>query len=516
MDHRVPDCTVCKQNNGALSSSAVRSFRAEIECHKVEWKMLPFLKYHSGAKPGKQKRAVDESPATLAAANGKSNWVNKSTKHATAKPCAPSVPSTSTSPPPAKVLKLTSKPSERCFRKSWKDGNSWLIKNMNKVQSHTFITGCKNIKKSAVDDHCRSAAHQQAVAKEKKDSQPVEKSSAGRALLALKDKERTRMSILFRNAHAVATQNRPYRDYVWKCDLDRAKGLDIGETYINDQACAVFVDNIRYVVHKREMADLAKGKFYSITMDGSTDAATVEQEIIYIRFASVGTITTKFIRIVEPQNTTGEVLASVLEDTVTYVSQVVPDCKFVGITCDGASNMLGVRKGAVVLVKKDHPGIFLNHCLAHRLELAYKDALKKQSQYDRVLTLLIGIYYFYHKGSSQTKQMKRSFKVMGAQQVLPTRVGGTRWLSHMYRAIDRVLQAYKLIATQLASASHENAKAEGLYKLLTSTHTLVFMMLLKVHWALLSSSIYLHEYILKSLYYPQISKKWSKLSCWCH
>ena len=60
----------------------------------------------------------------------------------------------------------------------------------------------------------------------------------------VKEKDKSRMSILFRNAHAVAKQNRPYMDYVWVCRLDRAKGLDIGDTYLNDKACAAFVDNI--------------------------------------------------------------------------------------------------------------------------------------------------------------------------------------------------------------------------------------------------------------------------------
>jgi hypothetical protein len=68
------------------------------------------------------------------------------------------------------------------------------------------------------------------------DTQAKEQSEACRALLMLKEGMRTRMTTLFRNAHAIARMNRPYTDYVWLCHLDATKGnLDLGvsSTYIN-------------------------------------------------------------------------------------------------------------------------------------------------------------------------------------------------------------------------------------------------------------------------------------------
>ena len=35
------------------------------------------------------------------------------------------------------------------------------------------------------------------------------------------------------------------------------------------------------------------------------------------------------------------------------------------------------------------------HCSAHRLELCYKDAMKKVPMAEKVLTLLTGLYYMY-------------------------------------------------------------------------------------------------------------------------
>lgn len=69
-------------------------------------------------------------------------------------------------------------------------------------------------------------------------------SSAGKALRQLKAAERHRLAFLFRNVHAVAKNNRPLSDYTWLCHIDQAKGLDIGQSYLNQKAALVFLSSI--------------------------------------------------------------------------------------------------------------------------------------------------------------------------------------------------------------------------------------------------------------------------------
>ena len=59
--------------------------------------------------------------------------------------------------------------------------------------------------------------------------------------------------------------------------------------------------------------------------------------------------------------------------------------------------MVGNKSGVATLLKVDHPEVVTVHCLAHRLDLAFKDAFKTtaKSQHDRLTTLLVGPYYFY-------------------------------------------------------------------------------------------------------------------------
>ena len=181
-----------------------------------------------------------------------------------------------------------------------------------------------------------------------------------------------------------------------------------------------------------------------------------------------------------PTNTCADSLYKYVEECFQKydVSQYMQK-KLVGIATDGASNMTGVKKGLTTLFKQAHPEIVAIHCLCHRLELAFKDSLKKYKQFDKLCTLLIGIYYFYNKSSKQKKALQRSNEAAG-KGVLPTKTSGTRWLPHLEKSITNVVRSFTAIEAQLADASNTNAKAEGLHKLLTARPIINFMLFLKV------------------------------------
>ena len=76
-------------------------------------------------------------------------------------------------------------------------------------------------------------------------------------------------------------------------------------------------------------------------MDGTTDVATMEQESLFLRTVSNGHISSQFLKIVEPPNTTGDGLLLVIKDALEEISRVTSLLKFTGFGCDGAANMLG-------------------------------------------------------------------------------------------------------------------------------------------------------------------------------
>lgn len=147
---------------------------------------------------------------------------------------------------------------------------------------------------------------------------------------------------------------------------------------------------------------------------------------------------------------------------------------------DGASNMTGVRTGLSTLLREQvNPEMINIHCLCHRLELAFRDVVKKSKLYDKLMTLLIGLYYFYKKSYKNKQGLKTSIEAM-KKGVFPTKVTGTRWLPHLYRGMCAFTKTYNALEAHLSTASHGNAKGEGLLKLMIDKQLMAFVLFLQV------------------------------------
>ena len=74
--------------------------------------------------------------------------------------------------------------------------------------------------------------------------------------------------------------------------------------------------------------------------------------------------------------------------------------KLVGMGSDGVSVMLGKNNGVAAKLRSLQPAMVAVHCYAHKLELAFKDAIKHVPLDTKVTTCLLqGLYYFYHNSA---------------------------------------------------------------------------------------------------------------------
>ncbi|KAH3815120.1 hypothetical protein DPMN_143641 [Dreissena polymorpha] len=80
---------------------------------------------------------------------------------------------------------------------------------------------------------------------------------------------------------------------------------------------------------------------------------------------------------------------------------------------------------------------------------------------------------FCAEGASNMQGLLRTFEALGERQLLPTRIGGTRWLPNYIRAITILLKTYKVLRYHLENSSHKNAKAEGSARLVHDGHRLI-------------------------------------------
>ncbi|KAG1666867.1 Lysosome-associated membrane glycoprotein 5 [Nymphon striatum] len=106
-----------------------------------------------------------------------------------------------------------------------------------KYANGPFVVGCSNLRHGALVYHQNSEGHKHAIMiQTAKTSKPGDM-PADRALAKLNDKNFERLGKLFRNAHAIVKNCRPMTDFIWMAKLDKAKDVDIGDTYLNDKSC---------------------------------------------------------------------------------------------------------------------------------------------------------------------------------------------------------------------------------------------------------------------------------------
>ena len=121
----------------------------------------------------------------------------------------------------------------------------------------------------------------------------------GRGILALHEKHRKRLMILFNTAYGLAKKNRPFTDFPTVCSIQEKNGLVglLGEIYITDKAAKHFTSSIAKTMRQKTAVDLNKARFVSVMSDGSTDTTIVEQEVVYVRYVDHGNPVTKLASI---------------------------------------------------------------------------------------------------------------------------------------------------------------------------------------------------------------------------
>ncbi len=104
-----------------------------------------------------------------------------------------------------------------------------------------FVVGCKNFRHDALTGHGASEGHK--LAREinnTRNAAPGER-PAEKAIEQLNNKTFDCLKNLFINAHALCMSCRPVTGFVWMCQADEKKNVDIGNTYRNATSCKQFL-----------------------------------------------------------------------------------------------------------------------------------------------------------------------------------------------------------------------------------------------------------------------------------
>ena len=372
------------------------------------------------------------------------------------------------------------------FNPAWQKAFSWVKLINNKMfcgvcmnskyadNSSNFVKlGCANFHIKSLRKHCQSDGHRQFVANAKACSAPPGTNPAERAIQVLHEKEFEKLRVMFRVSHSLAKKGRPYSDYELTLDLhETSHKINLGETYRNDRAGRKFVSFIAEAECLNLASELSAAPFYSVMTDGTTDSSVCEAEIMYVRYCVKGKPSNRFLALRNLPRANAENITSLIESSLKEFGGI-PDAnlyaKIVGYGADGASGAsvnMGSHSGVGQRLREKQPLITVVHCMAHRLELSFKDILKQSKSQLEVVQFLSHIYAFYHKSSLNRSMLKRCSDALGVKGI-PTRVGGTRWIPHTYTALQNMWSLYPALLQHFGEVSNSN-------KVVDHFHALVF------------------------------------------
>ena len=336
-----------------------------------------------------------------------------------------------------------------------------------------YITGSKNLRASAFKDHAKSDMHQRAMVlfKKSQSSDVTEYAPIAKALSTLDASSEQRLKRKFEIAYMLCKQNLPFTKMAPICELEERHGVDLGSGYKNDQACATFVGYIAQEQRELLASALGKVRFFTIQADGSTDSANMEEELFLVLYfdphATDGKIHVqdKFLTVRQPTSANAAGLFECFTRALGHMGITDWESKLIGFGCDGTSVNIGAR-GLRGYVEESVPWVVFFWCLAHRLELSLKDALKG-TLFSTIDDMLLRVYYLYHKSPKKCRELDEvvaSLKLCLEQSEMPhtrtkgnrpLRACGTRFVSHKVAAMNRFIDRYGAFLGHLTSLTED-------------------------------------------------------------
>ncbi len=327
--------------------------------------------------------------------------------------------------------------------------------------SDKWISGADSIRSSNIKDHSHSDQHAHAMMLLKRDQAKAEGLEASsyapiaKALHELSEDARITLRVKFDIAHFIATQKLAFTNYPVLCQLEEKHGVNVGISYVNQNAGKTFCHFIDESRIEELVENLSNAKLFSLLMDGSTDSGNIDDEMFLVLWCDVNGSDEKvhtnmsFFAVSRPKQVNAQGLFDCLQDSLVRIGITAIDneqCKMlVGVGTDGASANVA-SAGLKGLVEREVPWVYWSWCLAHRLELAVKDAMKGTS-FDLIDDMLLRLYYIYDRSPKKCRELEEVIKDQQCLQfndagIKPVRASGSRWVTHKLSAMKRVLSKF--------------------------------------------------------------------------
>ena len=344
-----------------------------------------------------------------------------------------------------------------------------------------FIKGCKNYKMSVIEEHAKSGQHLMAMnlflkskrtplIEHTKTLSAVNPANTdiitGLAVMDKKDVERTKRK--FEVAYFVAKQQLSMTKYTEILELENIHGVDIGQAYQTDWHCSTFIDYCGKEIKQQLNSDLAKAKFYSVLCNGSTDNSAKENEVIYAlyfdpvpRGSDSLEVKIAFLEMNYLNDQSASGLTAAIKSSFQSIG-ITKTNKLIGFTSESASLNRGDKNSVKTLLRENSPWLAFIWCIAHRLELAIKNALQG-TIFNTIDEMILRLFYLNQKAPKKLRQLRELHEMYkGAMNFLsdsckPKKASETWWISHKLGAMKTCLDKWGIYIQHLESLAEDKS-----------------------------------------------------------
>lgn len=323
----------------------------------------------------------------------------------------------------------------------------------------SFFYGTDNFRTELLNAHHLSEAHAKALLMEAASGSPVNRATTELMVRTMSKVTLGRVENLFRSCHAIAKTGRPLKDFIWMCKLDDMKGIDIGPVFRTNKSARMFTYFIAEVERKNLREKLEKSSFFSVISDGVTESFIKEVKLVYVQFAHAGKVHCQLVGAQTVERKDPLAIKTAIEKTLDVNLQLRLSShdwakKLVGFGSGGTAGIEGENKGVTLLLREIQPCVQTVYCFAHHLELSYKAVFQNIPLYNDVTELLCSIYHFYHTSPLRKRSLEAAFRELHLRPVMPSHIGGRRWLHGLQTALHNFLRGYPAIIQQLHAVSN--------------------------------------------------------------
>lgn len=375
---------------------------------------------------------------------------------------------------------------------SWMSKFSWLIVSgegidkrlkcsictERKVTSIWAGEGSPNIQKNSIERHGLSSEHKQAekdLLKESGDTSKTYDSDVNEEddSISVTDDD----SKLFRTIFYVSKEELPSDKVNSLIELQNLNGANIkyknlSYVTINDiQSC------ISSIIQRSLIEEILQSDTYAIMIDESTDLAVQKHLSICVRYVKSGEAVTRFLANVAVEDGKAHTIVSHLTNLG------LDPAKILSLATDGASTMTGKKTGVGVQMKSKYsPFSVQTHCIAHRLNLAVTDSIKKLDTLKKFQDNFNSLYHFMSGSSNRTSKLQNIQKLFVEPELTIKEPHSIRWLG-LKNAVEAVYESYSSVLATLSNyAAEKNSTALGLHKYFAQYKTVVLVsFMLDIH-----------------------------------